>query len=107
MFCQHCVHSRPSDPRQEYEEWDDVLSGGERQRLGFARLLYHAPRFAVLDEATSAINPDEEGRLYEKLAAAGVTYISIAHRLALRRFHQVELTLKGDGNGGWELHKLE
>ena len=89
-----------------HEEWDDVLSGGERQRIGFARLLYHQPRFAVLDEATSAINPDEEGRLYEKLAQAGITYISIAHKLELRKFHTVELALKGDGDGGWELRNL-
>lgn len=92
---------------QTYEEWDGILSGGERQRLGFARLLYHAPRFAVLDEATSAINPDEEGRLYEKLTAAGVTYVSIAHRLELRKYHSVELVLKGDGTGAWELRNLK
>lgn len=89
-----------------HDEWDDILSGGERQRLGFARLLYHAPKFAVLDEATSAINPDEEGRLYEKLTSAGVTYISIAHRMELRKYHSVELVVKGDGLGGWELRKL-
>lgn len=46
-----------------HEEWDDVLSGGERQRVGFARLYFHTPKFAVLDEATSAINPDEESQL--------------------------------------------
>lgn len=50
-----------------HDEWNDVLSGGERQRVGFARLYFHRPTFAVLDEATSAINPDEEHRLYDKV----------------------------------------
>jgi ABC-type uncharacterized transport system fused permease/ATPase subunit len=54
-------------------EWNDVLSGGERQRVGFARLFYHAPPFAILDEATSAINPDEEHLLYEQVIAQGTT----------------------------------
>lgn len=32
--------------------WDDVLSGGERNRLAVARLLYHRPAFAILDEVS-------------------------------------------------------
>lgn len=86
-------------------EWNDVLSGGERQRIGFARLFYHKPPFAILDEATSAINPDEEGLLYERVIAQGTTVVSIAHRLELRKFHSLELKLLGDGEGGWELHE--
>jgi ABC-type uncharacterized transport system fused permease/ATPase subunit len=86
-------------------EWNDVLSGGERQRIGFARLFYHQPPFAILDEATSAINPDEEDALYERVIAQGTTVVSIAHRLELRKFHELELKLLGDGAGGWELHE--
>jgi len=85
-----------------HDEWDDVLSGGERQRVGFARLYFHKPKYAVLDEATSAINPDEEIQLYNHIASnARTTVFSIAHRLELRKFHNIELAIKGDGTGEW------
>jgi ABC-type molybdenum transport system ATPase subunit/photorepair protein PhrA len=44
--------------------WVDVLSAGEQQRLAFARLLLNRPRYAFLDEATSAIDPENEELLY-------------------------------------------
>lgn len=97
-----------SDLDTMYLDWDGMLSGGERQRIGFARLFFHRPQFAVLDEATSAINADEEKGLYEKLVDQyGITLLSIAHRLELKKYHQWELRIKGDGTGQWDLISLE
>jgi len=84
-------------------DWADVLSGGEKQRLGLARLYFHRPTFAILDEATSAINANEEGPLYEVLGKLHITVFSISHRPSLLPYHQKHLHFIGDGTGSWEI----
>ena len=61
----------------------------------------------MLDESTSAINPDEEGMLYNQMSELGITVFSIAHRMELMRFHQLQLHFAADGTGGWTLTQLE
>jgi putative ATP-binding cassette transporter len=58
------------------------LSGGERQRLVLARLLFEKPDWALLDEATGALDEAAETQVLSALREAlpGTTFILIAHR---------------------------
>ncbi|KAI0944786.1 hypothetical protein AcW1_001639 [Taiwanofungus camphoratus] len=112
------------------KECRDVLSGGEKQRMGLARVFYHRPKFAVLDECTSAVSSDVEGRMYEHAKSLGITLITISlrsdiffhHRCepvadtvrncetvdssSLARYHTQLLTLTGDGTSQWTFSRI-
>ncbi len=49
------------------------LSGGQRQRISLARALVRRPRLLILDDATSAVDPEVEARILSGLRAAGAT----------------------------------
>ncbi|KAK4129275.1 hypothetical protein N657DRAFT_560692 [Parathielavia appendiculata] len=100
------------------KEWKDVLSGGEKQRMAIARLLYHEPRYAFIDEGTSAVSSDVEGLLYDTCKKKGITLITISTRASLKKYHTYHLILAeaeqlngsdgGSGGGGvrWELQRV-
>lgn len=89
---------------KNFVNWDDVLSGGEMQRLGFARMFFHNPIFAVLDESTSALDVPLEERMLLACQRRGITLLSIATRPSVKKFHQVAIDL--DGNGGYKIRAL-
>lgn len=89
------------------KEWKDVLSGGEKQRVGIARLLYHEPQYAVIDEGTSAVSSDVEGLLYETCKEKGITLITISTRASLKKYHTFNLILGTGENGDeWEFERI-
>eukprot|EP01083_Nonionella_stella_P151740 485379_1 len=91
----YLVQSRGFD---SCEDWFDVLSGGEKQRIAMARIFYHKPKFAILDECTSAVSVDLEDYMYQHCKTIGITLITISHRPSLWKHHQKKLYMDGRGN---------
>ena len=84
-----------------------MISGGEKQRISFARLLYHLPAFAIIDEGTSAVSSDVEGLLYETLKARNVTLLTISTRARLKKYHDFVFTLGlGERGDEWEMQRI-
>jgi ABC-type multidrug transport system fused ATPase/permease subunit len=81
------VASLPRGLDSELGERGTTLSGGQRQRLSLARALVRRPRLLVMDDATSAVDPEVEQRILKALAAhtadgEGPTVLVVAYRKA-------------------------
>ncbi|MCW2622416.1 MAG: transporter related protein, partial [Frankiales bacterium] len=61
-----------------------TLSGGQRQRLSLARAVVRRPRLLVLDDATSAVDPQVEQRILAGLRDSDTasTVVVVAYRTA-------------------------
>jgi ATP-binding cassette subfamily B protein len=74
-----------------------TLSGGQRQRLSLARALVRHPRLLVLDDATSAVDPEVEARILAAMRQRGgdSTLLVIAYRKATIALADEVLFLNG------------
>lgn len=64
------------------------LSGGQQQRIAIARALMMNPKALLLDEVTSALDPEmtrEVLNILESLAAEGVCMLSVTHEMAFAK----------------------
>lgn len=89
---------------EKHVNWTDHLSAGELQLFNFARIFYHRPRIIFLDECTTALTEDMEERIMEELVNRYmITIVSCGHRKSLKRYHQLELSIK---NNNYDLINL-
>ena len=82
----------------EVLDWANILSLGEQQRIAFARCFYMMPKVAILDESTSALDPENEELLYQTLRSLKIHFISVGHRSQLKAYHDQLVVIDGKGN---------
>ena len=74
-----------ADKRDEYP---DRLSGGQQQRVAIVRALAMQPELMLLDEVTSALDPElvaEVLEVIQELAAGGMTMVLATHEMSFAR----------------------
>jgi polar amino acid transport system ATP-binding protein len=70
------------------DDYPDRLSGGQQQRAAIVRALAMRPRLMLLDEVTSALDPELVGEVLNvirELAASGMTMLIATHEMSFAR----------------------
>jgi polar amino acid transport system ATP-binding protein len=82
------------------DEHPDRLSGGQQQRVAIARALATRPRALLLDEVTSALDPELVGEVLtvvRELKAEGMTMLIATHEMSFAREVADEVCFLHDG----------
>lgn len=103
---EHLLESAYSLDTELDAAWYGALSPGEKQRLSWARLLYHRPCLAFLDEATAAVGPEATAKLHRECKERDITVVAVGYQRSVEGW-EPELVLEIKGNNGyWDVvHK--
>lgn len=79
------VQGLPKGINSTVGEHGGKISGGQRQRIAIARALVHKPKLLILDEATTALDPETESAICDTLQnlRGDLTILVISHQPAL------------------------
>ena len=73
---------------EKADSYPDELSGGQQQRVAIARALALRPEILLLDEVTSALDPELVNEVLDsirRLASEGMTMLIVSHEMAFVR----------------------
>ncbi|HEX7107947.1 MAG TPA: ABC transporter ATP-binding protein [Aestuariivirga sp.] len=78
------IAALPQGIETDVGEMGSRLSGGQRQRISLARALVTKPKMLILDEVTSALDPETEAEIVSNIASlrGRYTIVAITHRPA-------------------------
>ena len=77
------------------------LSGGQQQRVGIARAVAMEPKILLLDEITSALDPELIGEVLDvvlSLAAEGMTMLTVTHEIGFARDASQRIVFMAEGS---------
>jgi polar amino acid transport system ATP-binding protein len=86
------------------------LSGGQQQRVGIARAVAMEPKILLLDEITSALDPELIGEVLDvvlSLAGEGMTMLIVTHEIGFARDASHRIVFMADGAIGAEAAPAE
>lgn len=86
--------------RDKASSYPNELSGGQQQRVAIARTLAMKPRLMLLDEITSALDPELVGEVLNvirELVAEGMTMVIVTHEMQFAREVSTRVAFMADG----------